>query len=484
MALLSTDRQATAFASRARSRVSVPIAALLTDLSLATLAALAAVLGRQRTLLFPQGSDVTSTLEVVGPLTILGWLLLIYLVGGYRRDLFGAGPEEFKKIVNASLLTAGLLGVGCYLTKFPLSRGFFFLLFIVGVPALLLGRMALRRTLHVARRRGALGQRVLIAGGPAHVDEIARVLRRESWLGYRVIGALTPATNTEEETPAGVPVVGNLDDVSAMTADDVDAVFFAGGAHTSGNELRKTVWQLEKHDVHVVVAPSVSEISSDRIQVRPVAGLPLMHIEPPTWSQAVRIGKRTFDLLGSVSLLVALSPLFLFAACWIKIHDGGPVLFRQRRVGRDGAEFDCLKFRSMVPEAETLLDALHVQHGYDEGLFKLKDDPRVTRPGRWLRRYSMDELPQLVNVLRGEMSLVGPRPPLPLEVRGYDADVERRLHVRPGMTGLWQVSGRADLSWEDAVRLDLYYVDNWSMLQDLNILLKTFGAVVSNRGAY
>ena len=479
-----TERQTTALTRRSQAWTSIPLFALVIDLALGALSALAAVEGRESTRLFDQAGDVSSTLGIVGPLAILGWLACIYLMGGYRADVFGAGPDEFKRLFNASLLAAGLLGVGCYLTKFPLSRGFFFLLFILGVPALMLGRMALRRVLQSARKRGAFGQRVLIAGGPAHIDEIAKVLSRESWLGYRVVGALTPATHTAEETASGVPVIGNADDITAMIHDDVDAVFFAGGAHTSAKDMRRTVWKLEQHDVRVVIAPSVTEISSERVQVRPVGGLPLMHIEPPTWSQAVRIGKRMFDVLGSLVLLIIFSPLFLAAALWVKGHDGGPVLFRQVRVGRNGEEFRCLKFRSMTPDAETRLEALHSQHGYEDGLFKVKDDPRVTQPGRWLRRFSLDELPQLVNVLRGEMSLVGPRPPLPLEVRSYDADVERRLHVRPGLTGLWQVSGRSDLSWEEAVRLDLYYVDNWSMLQDLNILAKTLGAVLSRRGAY
>jgi exopolysaccharide biosynthesis polyprenyl glycosylphosphotransferase len=232
------------------------------------------------------------------------------------------------------------------------------------------------------------------------------------------------------------------------------------------------------------VAPSVTDVAGDRIRVRPVGGLPLMHIEPPTAIEASRWGKRLFDVAGSLCLLLAFAPVFLVATLRVRLHDGGPVLFRQNRIGRDGRTFSCLKFRSMVLDAEERLAALHAQQGYENGLFKMENDPRITKPGQWLRRFSLDELPQLVNVLRGDMSLVGPRPPLPLEVERYEEDTHRRLRVRPGMTGLWQVSGRSDLSWSEAVRLDLYYVANWSMLQDLSILSKTFGAVFGTRGAY
>jgi exopolysaccharide biosynthesis polyprenyl glycosylphosphotransferase len=234
----------------------------------------------------------------------------------------------------------------------------------------------------------------------------------------------------------------------------------------------------------VIMAPGVTEVSSERIRVRPVAGLPLLHIDRPRSQDALRWAKRTFDIVGSATLLLVVSPLLLWTAWQIKRFDGGPIMFRQTRVGRDGDYFTCLKFRSMVVNAEDVLADLHARAGYHEGLFKLASDPRVTRPGAWIRRYSIDELPQLINVLRGDMSLVGPRPPLPLEVDRYTLTQSRRLRVRPGMTGLWQVSGRSDLSWSEAIRLDLYYVDNWSMVQDVMILARTVGAVLSSRGAY
>jgi exopolysaccharide biosynthesis polyprenyl glycosylphosphotransferase len=280
-------------------------------------------------------------------------------------------------------------------------------------------------------------------------------------------------------------VFGTCDNATALVEQtQADVIFFAGGALSSAGELRRIVWELEDQAVQVVVAPSVTDVSGERIKVRPVGGLPLMHIDPPTWTDASRWGKRIFDLVGSAAIVALLSPLLLFVAAQVRLHDGGPVLFRQTRTGRRGEEFSCLKFRTMVVDAEARLAQLHTEQGYERGLFKMKDDPRITRPGRWMRRLSVDELPQLFNVLRGEMSLVGPRPPLPLEVERYEAHTTRRLHVRPGLTGLWQVSGRSDLSWDEAVRLDLYYVDNWSMVQDLNILLRTVRAVFGSSGAY
>jgi exopolysaccharide biosynthesis polyprenyl glycosylphosphotransferase len=222
------------------------------------------------------------------------------------------------------------------------------------------------------------------------------------------------------------------------------------------------------------------------VRVRPAAGLQLMELEGGRAQAATRVSKRLFDLVGAGVLLVLSSPLLVGTAIAIKVNDGGPVLFRQQRVGRNGDLFDCYKFRSMVIDADTMVDSVATENMHEEGhvLFKAQHDPRVTRPGRVIRRFSLDEMPQFFNVLRGEMSLVGPRPPLPAEVERYTDDVRRRLAVRPGMTGLWQVSGRSDLSWEDSVRLDLYYVDNWSIVQDLAILSRTLLAVVSSRGAY
>jgi exopolysaccharide biosynthesis polyprenyl glycosylphosphotransferase len=460
--------------------------AFVIDVLAVSVAGAAAALGRDRLAIFDASSvQVSDTLGYAGPLMMGGWLLMLWLVGGYSSDVFGAGTDEYKRVLNASVLAAGLVGVGAYLAKFQLSRGFFLLLFFIGVPTLILGRFLLRRALYAARTRGALQQRVVIAGTPSHVDEVARVLRRETWLGYDVVGALVPSAGSTPETRAGVPVVGTPDQLlQAVDVADADVIFIAGGALDSSAQLRRIAWELEERDVQVIVAPSVTDVSAERVRVRPVGGLPLMHIDKPRAVHASRAGKRCFDVVGSLGLLVLFAPLLVVAAVWVKLHDRGSVLFAQERTGRDGSTFRCFKFRSMVVDAEQRLTELHALVGHEDGLFKMEEDPRVTRPGRWLRRYSIDELPQLVNVLRGEMSLVGPRPPLPTEVARYAKDTVRRLRVRPGMTGLWQVSGRSDLAFDEAIRLDLYYVDNWSMLQDLTILVRTLGAVLGTRGAY
>ncbi|MDN4174537.1 sugar transferase [Nocardioides sp. SOB77] len=463
----------------------LPAATFTLDAALIAGAVLLAVVGRKSFGIFPSPADVSERLGTFGPLMVLGWIGTLALSGAYSDSVFGAGTDEYKRVFNGSMVAAALVGVGCFFADYPLSRGFYFLAFAIGIPGLLLGRALVRSALHQARRRGSLLHRVLIAGSPAHVDEIAAVLRRERWLGYRVVGALTPAHYLEEETRSGIPVLGNSDDITSVVLESgADVVFIAGGALGSATQMRRLAWDLEHERVQVVVAPSVTDVSGERVRVRPVGGLPLMHIDPPRATDASRWGKRLFDVVGSAGLILAFSPIFIVAALQIKLHDRGPVLFRQTRVGQDGREFACLKFRTMVVDAEERLRELHATQGYEAGLFKMKDDPRITKPGRWLRRLSIDELPQLFNVLIADMSLVGPRPPLPLEVARYEGDTVRRLRVRPGMTGLWQVSGRSDLSWSEAVRLDLYYVDNWSMMQDLSILAKTFGAVFGSRGAY
>ncbi len=465
----------------------IPTIAFGADLVLITFSVFAAILGREL-LKFPldiPARNVSEALDIAGPVMIIGWVAAIFLFGGYRHEVFGAGVDEYKRVINSSFLTAAAVGIGCYLLRFQLSRGFFVLAFAIGIPTLVLGRFLLRRSVQRARKLGSLQHRVVIAGAEGHVDEIAAVLGRETWLGYHVIGALTPEPGERTATHSGVPLLGSSRSIAQVAIDaEADVVFLAGGAFDSSVDMRRLAWDLEHEDIAVVLAPSVTDVSAERISVRPVGGMPLIHLEKPRSAEAVRRAKRTFDILGTLGLLLMFSPIFAFSAFRIWAFDRGPILFRQTRVGRDGATFHCWKFRTMVTDAEELLADLHAQEGYTGGLFKMENDPRITGPGKWLRRFSLDELPQLVNVLTGDMSLVGPRPPLAHEVAQYDDAMARRLRVRPGMTGLWQVSGRSDLSWSETIRLDLYYVDNWSMVQDLTILARTFGAVFGSRGAY
>ncbi|KGN34798.1 polyprenyl glycosylphosphotransferase [Knoellia sinensis KCTC 19936] len=424
---------------------------------------------------------------MVGLPIIALWIVSLLASGAYERHIFGAGSAEYGNVLRASTYAAGLVGIACFLGRYELSRGFFFFLFLIGIPLLLLGRFAGRKLLQRLHRSGRLQHTVLIVGGPRQVDEITGVLHREKWLGMRVIGALLPGPNLPEQTPRGLEVLGS----SARTVDlvqehEVDIVLFAGGAVGSARELRRAAWDLEETDVQMLIAPNLTDVAWDRIRPRPAAGLPLLEFEGPRSHDVAHGFKRLFDFVFGALLVVLLSPVMFAIAIAITASDGGPALFRQRRVGRYGEHFDLLKFRSMVVGADELIDDVreHSKHDEDHILFKSESDPRVTSVGRFLRRFSLDELPQLFNVVMGDMSLVGPRPPLQSEVDQYHPDVHRRLKVRPGMTGLWQVSGRADLSWEDSVRLDLYYVDNWSITQDIVILARTVTAVVTSRGAY
>jgi exopolysaccharide biosynthesis polyprenyl glycosylphosphotransferase len=282
-----------------------------------------------------------------------------------------------------------------------------------------------------------------------------------------------------------VPVLGELDDVRRLAVElGVDGVIVAGGSYSSAADLRRLGWAMQGLELDLLVVPSLTDIAGPRVHMRHVAGLPFVQVEEPQSDRAGGWAKRLFDLVVAGSLVVLLSPLLALVALLVRLQDGGPVFYRQRRVGAGGAVFDMVKFRSMVVDAEARLDELADANEHDGVLFKIREDPRITRIGRFIRKFSIDELPQLFNVLRGEMSLVGPRPPLVDEYERYEQDTHRRLLVRPGMTGLWQVSGRSDLPWSEAVRLDLYYVDNWSMVIDLVIMLKTVKAVLVSKGAY
>ncbi|MET4003012.1 exopolysaccharide biosynthesis polyprenyl glycosylphosphotransferase [Arthrobacter sp. UYCu511] len=248
--------------------------------------------------------------------------------------------------------------------------------------------------------------------------------------------------------------------------------------------MRQLGWALSTSGTDLILAPALTDIAGPRIHTRPVAGLPLIHVTTPRLEGGKRVAKRLFDMSLSGILLLFFAPLMALVAVFIKGDSRGPVFFKQDRVGVLGEPFRMYKFRSMGVDAEARLPELQTDNDGSGLLFKLKSDPRVTRVGAILRRFSIDELPQLINVLNGEMSLVGPRPPLPAEVADYEDHVRRRLLVKPGLTGLWQVSGRSNLSWQDSVRLDLYYVENWSMTGDMVILIRTIRAVLQRDGAY
>lgn len=412
------------------------------------------------------------------------WITALAAQRAYTSDVFAAGYGEYAVVVRASLWAVGGVGFYAYLAKDYVPRGFLVYTFLCGLALLLLLRLAARNLLSALRRRGHLLHRAVIVGTPNAVSELLDVFRREDWTGYGVLGVCVP-----ERSPDGwqhdIPVLGEIGDVAdVVRREHADTVVVAGGSYSSSSDLRRVGWALEGLTVDLLVAPTLTDIAGPRIRVRNAAGLPLMHVAEPALDRARGPVKRSFDLTVSVALLTLLSPVLLGIALAIKLHDRGPVFYRQTRVGTLGEHFSILKFRSMVTNADQVLDGLQDANEHDGVLFKIKDDPRITPIGRFIRRFSLDELPQLINVVRGEMSLVGPRPALPAEVEQYATDMHRRLLVQPGLTGLWQVSGRSDLSWDDSVRLDLYYVDNWSMIGDLAILARTAKAVLARRGAY
>jgi exopolysaccharide biosynthesis polyprenyl glycosylphosphotransferase len=324
---------------------------------------------------------------------------------------------------------------------------------------------------------------VAVGHAPAVADLIAE-LRRGTYHGLSVVGACL-AGGTMLNEIAGVPVFGGMGSVTAAVGQfRADTVAVLACPEMNGIRLRELAWDLEKTGTDICVAPALLDVAGPRTTIRPVAGLPLLHVDHPELDGGKKVIKEAFDKALALTGVILLAPLFAVIALAIKFTDRGPVFFRQTRVGKDGHTFTVWKFRTMVVDAEKRKAALTVHNEAAGALFKMRRDPRVTRAGIWLRRYSLDELPQLFNVLFGDMSLVGPRPALPVEAARYGDHMRRRLAVKPGMTGLWQINGRSDLAWDEAVRLDLRYVENWSFILDLQILWKTLSAVLGGYGAY
>jgi exopolysaccharide biosynthesis polyprenyl glycosylphosphotransferase len=415
---------------------------------------------------------------------VVAWMIALTASGSRDTRILGTDSTEYRRVVNSTLLLFGGIGVFAAMTQTDLARGYLLTAFPLGLALLLASRWTWRRWLHVRRRRGEFSFRVLIIGNTESVRELAASLAVRPDAGYRVIGALITdgRTGSIEGVPATRVTRGTL--FARLAESSQDTVIVVGSDELDAASINELTWHLDAGQ-QLVVAPQLVGVAGSRIHTRPVAGLPLIHVETPSYDGPKRFAKRAFDIVGSGLLLLALAPLFVVTAVLIKLASPGPVFYRQERIGLSGEPFHILKFRSMVTNADAHLAALLREQGDgDTPLFKVRHDPRVTPIGRVIRRYSIDELPQLFNVFRGDMSLVGPRPQVDGEVRLYDSKASRRLAVKPGMSGLWQVSGRSNLSWEDSIRLDLYYVENWSVTSDLVILLRTARAVLAHDGAY
>lgn len=413
------------------------------------------------------------------------WPAVLATVGAYSRRLFGSGSEEFRRVGRAGLGLLAVASIASYGAALDLSRT----LVVVVVPGLTLLSLASRFVARRALRRlwslGRCTKRVVIVGRGGAVMELAAQLQRERFAGLEPVAAcVTPADRGRVSRVMDLPV-GGLDDVLVLAAQNgADAVAVTSASETAAQYLRTLSWQLEGTGLELLVSPGLVEVAGPRLHLRPFEGLPLLSVEQPQLEGWRRMVKGGMDRAVAAVALVLLLPVLLAVGLAVRLDSPGPVLFRQERVGINGRSFTIFKFRSMVVDADRQVEALRADNISDGLLFKLREDPRVTRVGRLLRRLSLDELPQLVNVLTGSMSLVGPRPPLPAEVAGYDSSVRRRLLVKPGLTGLWQVSGRSDLPWDEAVRLDLRYVENWSLVLDLLILWRTGRAVLRQSGAY
>ena len=420
---------------------------------------------------------------IFSAILILAWLWALSLADSRSRRVIGTGTTEYRRVVDPSLRVFGLIAILAFLLQIDVARGYLLISLPSGVALLVLSRWLWRQWLLTKRRRGGYMARVLLVGSERSVAYVGRELQRTPSAGYKVVGACLPS-GKHSPTVAGtdIQVIGDVDVIArALRATGADTVAITGADDLPPAKVKQISWDLEAGRQHLVLAPSIADIAGPRMHMRPVSGLPLVHVETPRFSLGQRFVKRMVDLSLALVGVVLISPILGLLALSIRLSTPGPVLFRQTRVGYRGQEFTMLKFRSMVPNAEDLLADLRAQDrdSGNEVLFKMKDDPRVTPTGRFMRKYSLDELPQLFNVIGGSMSLIGPRPPLPSEVEQYADHVHRRFLVKPGITGLWQVSGRSSLSWEESVRLDPSYVENWSLVSAVTILLKTAKAALA-----
>ncbi|RNI20924.1 sugar transferase [Flexivirga caeni] len=415
----------------------------------------------------------------------LVWSGALHLAGTYRREIFGVGAEEFRAMWRATFWAFGAVAIVALLAKMSIARGYLAIAFPLGLVLLLAERALMRRWLVRRRAIGDFCERTLIVGTRVEVRYAADAIARNPSAGYQTtLVSVVNSADERFELADGTVVenIGLVDNVATLDG-VVDTVIVAGQSAVSPSALRNIGWQLEGTQIGLALASSMTDVAGPRIHRRPVEGLPLMGVESPTYSGGKFLVKRALDIVLSGAALIVLSPIFVVVSVLIYLEDRGPVLFRQVRVGVGGRHFRMTKFRSMVVDAERLRDDL-VPDDTSSVLFKMRDDPRITKVGKFIRAYSIDELPQLLDVLVGHMSLVGPRPPLPSEVSQYESHVRRRLNVKPGITGPWQVGGRSNLTWAASVQKDLYYVENWSVMGDLAILARTVQAVLKRDGAH
>ena len=427
--------------------------------------------------------------RIVSVLLVASWAASLSIFRSRSPRVIGAGPEEFRGVLTATPSVFGAIAIVSALFKLDIARGYLAIALPLGLIGLSVNRHVTRKMVSAQRRRGRMLSAVLAFGEVASVTALVQSLARRPEDGYTVVGVFALGS-----TRGGVLNVAGVGALPTFSYDnDIRAAVMASGddtvALTSTGQLgpqgiRDVSWQLEKLDVELLVSPSMVDVAGPRLTVRPVADLPLIQVEKPQYDGAKGFQKRAFNVCFSLLVLFAVLPILATAAAAIKLTSKGSVFYLSERIGLDGKPFRTIKFRSMTADAEQrLAEVAALNEGAGGVLFKIRRDPRVTKVGRF-RGVTASTNPQFINVLCGAMSVDGPRPPLPNEALTYDNQVRRRLLVRPGITGLWQVSGRSDLSWEDSMRLDLFYVENWSMLGDLVIVAKTARAILRGSGAY
>jgi len=427
-----------------------------------------------------KGPRPTSIL--VGFISLPLWVFVFYRYRLYKMRFILSRLSELNRLIHAVLTSVLAMGAVSFVFRLPVNRtwtvlSFFFVLLITWV-----GRQVVRSRFRKMRRRGTIRQRTLIIGTNEEAQAISEQLVARKALGYEVVGFVGPEPI---DWISPIPVFDDsLDALAVVKQNDASGVIIASSA-VSSVRTNRLVRSLIEAGIHVEISSSLWDVGCERVTIRPLGYNPTIYVEPVSRTGWPLIAKRAFDIVISLGSLVLLAPVILAVAVAVKVDSRGPVLFAQTRVGKDGKSFRVLKFRSMVVNAELMLVDLHHRNEADGPLFKLREDPRVTRVGRFIRRYSLDELPQLINVLLGQMSIVGPRPALFTEMEGWTTELrEARLRVRPGLTGIWQVSGRSNLKFEDYVRLDLFYVYNWNLWRDLHIMSRTFSAIIAKDGAY
>jgi exopolysaccharide biosynthesis polyprenyl glycosylphosphotransferase len=443
-----------------------------------------------RAIVEPESLSGPGALQRDGVLSLLLvglWIASLSIVRTLDLKVVGFGAGEYKRVVNSSMTVFGLIAIIFVIAEVHSARWFFMVAFPLGLLGLLLERWLWRQWLIRQRTFGHYLSRVIVVGRRDDVEKVVRQMDRNSGAAYTVIGAVLDGVDAESDNGAlrNVTVMRDLDRVTEYaTRLGADGIVVAGQPGNGNDFIHDLAWELEGKTVELILATSLANVAGPRIHFRPVDGLPLLHVEIPQFEGGKHVLKRIMDISVSSIALVLLSPLFLVLAILIRLDSTGKAIFSQERIGRDGSTFSIYKFRSMVADAPERLAALAALNEGSGVLFKLHNDPRVTRVGRVIRKFSLDELPQLWNVLIGDMSIVGPRPPLANEVAGYDRHVHRRLYIKPGLTGMWQINGRSALSWDESVRLDLYYVENWSVIGDLVIMWRTFRVLLHPVGAY